>query len=166
MEMVYHLAQLNIGRMLGPIGGPVMAGFVARLDIINALADRSPGFIWRLQTESGDATAVRAYDDERIIVNMSVWESLEALTAFVYASDHRPVMQQRRQWFERFDGPYMVLWWVPAGHIPTVEEAKERLEHLRASGPTPHAFTFVRAFPAPGQSTAPLPEGIEATCGA
>jgi Uma2 family endonuclease/heme-degrading monooxygenase HmoA len=108
-----------------------MAAFVARLDTINALADRSAGFIWRLQTESGDATAVRAYDDERILVNMSVWESLEALTAFVYASDHRPVMQRRRQWFERFDGPYMALWWVPEGHIPSHRAARGHRGHLR-----------------------------------
>jgi heme-degrading monooxygenase HmoA len=166
MKMMYHLAQINIARMLAPIDDPLMAEFVARLDTINALADRSPGFIWRLQTESGDATGVRAYDDERIIVNMSVWESLEALTAFVYASDHRPVMQRRRQWFERFDGPYMALWWVPEGDIPSVEDAMERLEHLRANGPTPYAFTFVRAFPAPGSSSIALPEDIEATCGA
>jgi heme-degrading monooxygenase HmoA len=164
--MPYHLAQINIARMLAPIDDPLMAEFVARLDTINALADRSPGFIWRLQTESGDATCVRAYDDERIIVNMSVWESLEALTAFVYASDHRPVMRRRRQWFERFDGHYMALWWVPEGEIPSVEEAKERLEHLRAHGPTPFAFTFARAFPAPGSDSIALPEGIEATCGA
>jgi hypothetical protein len=166
MEMMYHLAQINIGRMLAPIDDPLMAEFVARLNIINALADSSPGFIWRLQAESGDATSVRAYDDERIIVNMSVWESPEALTAFVYASDHRPVMQRRRQWFERFEGPYMALWWVPEGDIPSVEAAKERLEHLRANGPTPYAFTFACAFPAPGSSSIVQPEDIEATCGA
>src|SRR5689334_3241316 len=149
MALMYYLAQVNIARMLAPLGDPLMAGFVAQLETVNALADASPGFVWRLQTEDGDATAIRAYDDERIIVNMSVWESLEALTAFVYASGHRPVMQRRRQWFARFDGPYMALWWVPRDHIPGVVEARERLDHLRAHGPTPFAFTFARPFPAP-----------------
>jgi heme-degrading monooxygenase HmoA len=163
---MYHLAQVNIGRALGPIESPIMAEFVARLDEINALADASPGFVWRLQGDDGNATSIRAYDDERILVNMSVWESLDALTAFVYASAHRPVMRRRREWFERFEGPYMALWWVAAGHRPDVAEARERLEHLRTHGPTPFAFSFVRAFPAPDASEIRLPEGIEAICGA
>jgi hypothetical protein len=163
---MYHLAQVNIGRALDGLDTPLMAEFVAQLDTINALADASPGFVWRLQTDDGNATSIRAYDDERIIVNMSVWESLDALTAFVYASAHRPVMRRRREWFERFDGPYLVLWWVPAGHQPNIAEAKERLEHLRTHGPTPFAFSFTRAFPAPDATEVRLPEGIEATCGA
>jgi hypothetical protein len=163
---MYHLAQINIGRTLDGLDTPLMAEFVAQLDTINALADASPGFVWRLQADDGNATSIRAYDDERIIVNMSVWESLEALTAFVYASAHRPVMRRRREWFERFDGPYMALWWVPAGHRPDVAEARERLEHLRAHGPTPFAFSFTTAFPAPDASEVRLPDDIEATCGA
>jgi hypothetical protein len=165
MEMIYHLAQINIGRILAPIDDPLMAEFVAQLDTINTLADRSPGFVWRLQTAEGNATSVQAYPDPSILVNMSVWESVEALTAFAYAGAHRPVMQRRRQWFARFDGAYMALWWVPAGHIPTVEEARERLDHLNAHGPTPFAFTFKQAFPAPGESSVRVAEGIEATCG-
>lgn len=163
---MYHLAQLNIGRALGAMDDPVMAEFVSQLDEINAIADSSPGFIWRLQTDDGNATAIRAYDDERIIVNMSVWESLEALTAFVYGSAHRPVMRRRREWFERFDGAYMALWWVEAGHIPSIAEARERLEHLHAHGPMPFAFSFKHAFPAPGAASNPTTAGIEATCGA
>lgn len=163
---MYHLAQINIGRMLAPLDDPLMAGFVERLDTINALADGSPGFIWRLQTAEGDATAVRAYDDERIIINMSVWESLEALTAFVYASAHRPVMQRRRQWFERFNGAYIALWWIPEGHLPGVEEARERLDYMRVHGPTPFAFSFARPFAAPGEDVVRMTEGIEAACGA
>lgn len=142
-----HLAQANIARALAPLDDPLMAGFVAQLAGINALADASPGFVWRLQSAEGDATAVRPYDDERILVNLSVWESLEALAAFVYTSAHRPVLQQRRQWFSRFDGPYAALWWVPVGHIPDVAEARERLEHLRTHGPTALAFTFKTPFP-------------------
>ena len=148
---MYSLAQVNIARMLAPLNDPLMAGFVAGLDTVNAFADSSPGFIWRLQTPEGNATDVRAYEDEMILVNMSVWASLDDLTRFVYASEsqHRDVMKQRRRWFQRFDGPYMALWWVPQGHIPTVEEAKERLEHLRLHGESPFAFSFRKPFPAP-----------------
>ena len=128
--------------------GPVMAGFKAALDPINALADDAPGFVWRLATEDGDATAIRAYEDERMLVNMSVWESIEALRGFVYTSGHTSVMRNRKHWFEKLE-TYLVLWWVPAGHEPTIEEAKEGLEHLRRLGPTPYAFTFRASFPAP-----------------
>lgn len=161
---MYHLAQVNVARMLAPLDDPLMAGFVARLDTINALADRSPGFVWRLQAENGDATSVRAFEDTRILINMSAWESLEALTAFVYASAHRPVMRRRREWFTRFEEPYMALWWVPRGHRPGVEEAKDRLDYLRAHGPTPAAFTFTRPFPAPGDATIRVAEGVKALC--
>jgi hypothetical protein len=147
--MIYHLAQVNIARMLAPLTDAQMAGFVARLDEINAIADGSPGFVWRLQTAEGNATALRPFDDDLILVNMSVWASLSDLLAFVYKSPHRQVLQQRSQWFERFDGPYQALWWIPAGHIPGVEEAKERLAYLGVHGETPFAFTFKKSFPAP-----------------
>ena len=118
------------------------------LDPVNAVVDASPGFVWRLQTEDGNATAIRPFDDERLMVNMSVWESLEALRAFTYDDEtHRAVLKRRREWFERLEIEF-VLWWVPAGHIPTLEEAKERLAHLQEHGPTPHAFTFRHNFPA------------------
>jgi heme-degrading monooxygenase HmoA len=148
----YHLAQVNIGRMLAPLDDPLIAEFVARLDEINALADRSSGFVWRLQTEQGNATALRPYDDERILVNMSVWESLEHLKAYVYKSAHAEVMRQRRQWFEKFEGMYLALWWVKAGHIPTVAEAKRRLEYLSEYGESVQVFTFKKPFPPPGVS--------------
>jgi hypothetical protein len=122
---------------------------VARLDDINALADQAPGFVWRFQTESGNATDLRAYDDDRIIVNFSVWESPEALHDFVYSSGHKEVMAKRRQWFERMTDAFLVLWWVPAGHRPTIEEAVTRLEHLRAHGESESAFTFRRLFASP-----------------
>ena len=142
----YHLAQCNIGRIRAPIDSPVVAGFVAALDPINALADAAPGFVWRLQTEEGNATSIHAFDDDLLLVNMSVWESVEALAAFTYSSPHRDILRDRRQWFERMEEAYLVLWWIPAGTIPTVEDAKERLELLRASGPSPRAFTFRQPF--------------------
>jgi hypothetical protein len=158
-----HLAQINIGRMLAPLSDPLMAGFVAKLDEVNALADSSKGFTWRLQSGEGNATDIQAYDDEMILVNMSVWASLEDLSQYVYAmeSEHRHVMKQRRKWFERFDGPFMVLWWIPEGHIPTVEEAKERLEHLRTHGESAYAFSFKKPFPAPDTQDKSLPKILD-----
>jgi hypothetical protein len=145
-ERDQQLAQVNIGRVRGPMDQPIMSGFVARLAEINALADRSPGFIWRLQTEDGDATALRPYADERVLINMSVWADLESLRDYVYRSDHAGVMRRRREWFERFEGVYVALWWVPAGHRPSVAEAVERLAHLEAHGPTARAFSFTQPF--------------------
>jgi hypothetical protein len=145
----YELAQLNIGRLLAPLDSPQLAGFVSRLADINALADAAPGFVWRFQTEEGNATAVRPFEDDWLLVNFSVWTSPEALHAFVYRTQHAEVMRQRREWFEHMDQPFMVLWWVPAGHRPTVDEAIARLEQLRREGPTPAAFSFQDRFPAP-----------------
>jgi hypothetical protein len=128
---------------------------MALLDPINAVADRSPGFVWRLQTEEGNATAIPVLGDDRLIVNMSVWESIDQLAEFVYRSgDHLAVMRRRRQWFDRIK-VFMALWWVPAGHHPTVAEAEERLEHLRVHGPTTFAFTFRQRFSAPDGHGAP-----------
>src|SRR6267142_1990164 len=121
MKSSMHLAQLNIARMKGPLESAVMAGFVARLDEINALADRSPGFVWRLQTGEGNATYLRPYDDDRIIFNMSVWESIEHLKRYVYYTAHVEVLKNRQAWFEKFSGAYTALWWVPQGHVPSVD---------------------------------------------
>jgi hypothetical protein len=144
----YELAQLNIATMKEPLDSPVMADFVANLDRINALAESSPGFVWRLQTEEGDATALRPLGDN-VIVNMSVWESVEHLNQYVYRSDHAGILRRRRDWFERMSEAFFALWWVKQGHRPTVAEAIARLEHLRAHGPTAEAFTFRVNFPAP-----------------
>ena len=162
--MRFHLAQLNIGRFRAPLEDPVMDGFRTQLDAINALADRTPGFVWRLQTEDGNATAIRPYaGDDLMAVNMSVWESLEALQGFVYRSAHVETLRGRKQWFEHLEGPILVLWWIPAGEIPTVAEAQERLRHLEAHGPTPHAFTFRTPFPAPdADAAAGEAEGLDA----
>ena len=145
--MKTHLAQVNVARMRGALEDPVMAGFVARLDEINALADGSPGFVWRLQTDAGNATYLRPYADERIIINMSVWESIEQLRNYVYQSRHAEVLRQRRDWFEKLESPVVALWWVPAGHVPSVDEAKKRIAHLEEHGPTPFAFSFRSPFP-------------------
>jgi hypothetical protein len=161
---VYHLAQVNIARMIAPLSDPRMAGFVARLDEINALADASPGFIWRLQTAEGNATAVRAFEDERLLVNLSVWRSVETLRHFVYAtsSAHREVLQQRRRWFERVERAYQAVWWIPPGHRPTAVQAKERLDALRLYGETAFAFSLKAAFPPPDAEEDELPVGLEA----
>ncbi|HEY7818684.1 MAG TPA: DUF3291 domain-containing protein, partial [Vicinamibacteria bacterium] len=147
----HHLAQFNIGRMRGHIDDPIMEGFKSQLDRINALADASPGFVWRLQTEDGNATAIRAFEDPLMAVNMSVWKSLETLHQYVYKSAHVGPLRDRHEWFEPLGVPILVLWWIPAGHIPTVEEAKDKLAHLRAHGPSPSAFTFRQPFPPPGE---------------
>jgi hypothetical protein len=147
--MGHQLAQCNIARLVAPLESAQLREFVDNLEPINALADAAPGFVWRLQTEEGDATSVRVSDDDMLIVNMSVWESLDSLADFVYRSDHQQVMRRRRQWFERLSEAFLVLWWVPAGHVPTVEEAADRLDRLRAHGPTTEAFAFRMPFPPP-----------------
>jgi Domain of unknown function (DUF3291) len=143
----YQIAQVNIGRVKAPTHDPVMAGFVSRLDELNALADRSPGFVWRLQTPVGNATYFRPYpEDDRILINMSVWESIAALRHYVYKTSHGELLRDREACFERFSGVYMALWWVPAGHRPGMDEATKRLAHLAEHGPTQFAFTFKTTF--------------------
>ncbi|AOY00675.1 DUF3291 domain-containing protein [Jeongeupia sp. USM3] len=144
----YQLAQLNIATLLAPLDSPQLAGFVAELDRINALAEAAPGFVWRLQDEAGDATAIRPFGDD-VLVNMSVWDGVDALHDYVYRSDHAQIFKRRREWFDKMRDAYMVLWWVPAGHVPTSEEAAQRLAHLRQHGPTPYAFTFRDPCPPP-----------------
>lgn len=150
----WHLAQFNIARMAHELDDPAMEGFVTALSPVNALADAAPGFVWRHQTDEGDSTAVRPFPDDRIIVNFSVWESIEALHDFTYRhADHRRLLQQRQRWFERVAGrAILVLWWIEAGRIPSLDEAVQRLEHLERHGPTPEAFTFRSRFPRPGDS--------------
>ncbi len=148
MDDRFHLVQVNVAVPREPLDSPALAEFVANLEPVNALADRSPGFVWRLADESSDATSIRAFEDERMIINMSVWESVEALWAFVYVGRHLEVMRRRREWMTRIADTYMALWWLPAGEIPTPAQARERLDHLRAHGPTPWAFTFKRRYAA------------------
>jgi hypothetical protein len=143
----WHLAQLNVGVVLAPIEDGLMTGFVEGLDPINALADDAPGFIWRLQDDAGAATSFRITDDDRLLVNMSTWGSIEALHAFVFRTEHADYLRRRREWFEVPAAPTTVLWWVPVGHQPTLDEAAERLATLRANGATPEAFTLREQFP-------------------
>jgi hypothetical protein len=146
----YELAQLNIALPVEPLTSARLAEFVALLAPVNALADVAPGFVWRLQTEDGDATAVRAFGDDALIVNMSVWESLDALAGFVFGGFHAEVMRRRREWFAQLRDAYAVAWWVEAGVRPTVADAEDRLTSLRGHGSTPYAFSIRRAFPPPG----------------
>jgi heme-degrading monooxygenase HmoA len=147
-----QLAQVNIGRSVAPIDSAQLRGFVEQLEPVNALADAAPGFVWRLQTEEGNATAVRVFDDDGLIMNMSVWQSLDALAAFVFGHQHAQVMRRRREWFIRLREAYTALWWVPAGTIPTLAAAEPRLVSLREHGPTPYAFTFRQPFaPTPAE---------------
>lgn len=151
----HHLAQYNVAKLVAPLDDPRLAGFNESLDRINRLGDRSPGFVWRHQDANGNSTGTRVGDDPLVVINFTVWESIEALFEYTYHSDHVEVYRRRRDWFEDHGGqPYLVMWWIPAGHIPSVEEAEERLAHLRKHGPTPHAFTFKQRFPAPGTSSA------------
>ncbi len=142
-----HLAQVNVARLVAPLDSPQLADFVANLDPVNAIADASPGFVWRLQTETGDATALRIFDDDWIIVNMSVWGSLEALRGYVYRSAHADVLRRRQEWFERMAEAHVALWWIEAGTLPTLDDARERLMTLRAEGPTQRAFTLREPYP-------------------
>ena len=156
--MAHHIAQLNVGRTVAPLDTPQLADFMAWLDAINAIADASPGFVWRLQGESGNNTDLKVVGDPLFIVNMSVWESIDALHGFTYRSDHKAVFARRYEWFERADGPSMVLWWVPAGSTPTVDEALARLNLLAELGPTADAFTFKTVFPPHGDVPAATAE--------
>ena len=145
----HQLAQLNVARAVAPLDDPRLADFMALLDEVNLLAESSPGFVWRLQGASGNATDVSAGDDPQVIVNLTVWESADDLFAFTYRSDHRAVFARRFEWFERWEGPSVALWWQPAGTIPTIEDAFRRLRLLADHGPTPEAFTFKQRFAPP-----------------
>ena len=147
--MAFHLAQINIGRLVAPLDDPRIADFMAQLAPVNAIADRAPGFVWRLQSESGNATDVPYNDDPFFIVNMSVWESLDALRNFTYSPGHIKVFRDRAKWFEKASKPHYCLWWVPAGHIPTVAEGRERITHYQEYGATPYSFWFSEPFPEP-----------------
>jgi len=149
--MPSQVAQINIGRLIAPLDDPRIADFIARLDSINALADSAPGFVWRLQSASGNATDVPYSDDPFVIVNMSVWESVEALRDFTYMSRHIEVFRDRAKWFEKPDQPHYCLWWVSAGHTPTVAEGRLRLESYQRQGATPYSFWFSQRFPAPAE---------------
>ena len=148
----WKLAQVNIGITVAPLDDEQLREFVDNLEPINALAQRSAGFVWRLQDEGGDATAARGFGDDRILINLTVWDSVEALADFVFRTDHAAYLRRRREWFVRMQEAITVLWWIPTGTVPTVAEAEERLDALRRDGATPFAFTFRTPFPAPGSA--------------
>jgi hypothetical protein len=147
----FELAQLNISHLLAPIESPLLADFVANLDRINAIAEAADGFKWRLMTDDGNATSLRPFGDD-VIINMSVWRDLESLQKYVYRSAHVEILKRRREWFTRSSEADFVLWWVAAGHRPSISEAAGRLEYLRRQGASPTAFTFSKAFSAPDTS--------------
>lgn len=148
----WHLAQFNVGRLRAPLEHPDSAGFADNLDPVNALAEATPGYVWRLQDDSGNATGFARDGDPLRLLNLSVWESVESLRDYTYRGGHVEIMRRRLEWFEHRDGPHLVLWWVPAGHEPTIDEAEERLARLRADGPTRDAFTFLATFPPPDEA--------------
>ncbi|MEU5521737.1 DUF3291 domain-containing protein [Streptomyces sp. NPDC047860] len=161
-ETAYELAQVNIARLKAPLDSPQLKDFVDNLDPVNADAEGARGFVWRLQSEEGDATDISVFGDSWLIINMSVWRDTDALTAFMYQGRHREMLARRREWFEPVEEAMVALWWVPAGHRPTVAEAESRLLHLRANGPTPYAFTLRTSFPPGGAEplAGEVPEGL------
>jgi hypothetical protein len=149
-----HLAQLNVGRLRAPMDDPMIDDFRENLARINALAEISPGYVWRLQDDTGNATSIKPFEDELEIINLTVWTSIEALADFAYRSAHTEFLRRRRDFFEAAAQPILCLWWIPEGTLPTVEDAIRRLEHLRAHGPTPTAFTFRHRFEPSGDAAA------------
>ncbi len=162
--MDWHLAQLNVARLLAPVDDPAIADFYDNLDNMNSLAERSPGYVWRLQTDEGDATALHPIDDdELIIINLTVWEDVKALADYVFRSDHAAFLRRRGEWFERYGSAYLALWWVPAGTLPTIDDALARLAHIEQHGPTPTAFTFARRFALPDDGS-PVDADVNDVC--
>lgn len=153
-DLLFQIAQANVARGKAPLTDPQMTGFVEQLDYINSVADRAPGFVWRLQTQEGDSTAIRVFGDPLVIFNMSVWESVEALYEYVFRSDHLGPVKDRRNWFLPMARPHSVLWWIPAGTRPTVQEGERRLDLLKEHGPHAEAFTFAKLFDAAGRPMA------------
>jgi hypothetical protein len=146
MTLQYHLAQVNIGKILAPMDSPQMSEFKNNLDPINALAEASEGFIWRLKDENNNATSIKVFEDDFMIINMSVWKDIDSLYKYVYESAHMEYLKNRKAWFERLTEKYMALWWIPEGHIPTTSEAIERINHIRQHGDTAFAFGFKKRF--------------------
>ena len=154
----YHLAQLNIAKMLAPIDDPLMQEFVNNLEKVNGIADGSPGFVWRLETDEGDATAIRVFDNDMLLVNMSVWQSIDDLKSFVYGSFHKEILKRKKEWFDKFEGAYQVMWWVKPGTEPSVPEAEARLLYLQENSESGYAFSFRKSFP-PSDKYLELPRG-------
>jgi len=167
--MAFELAQVNASRLLAPLESAQLAPFMAALDEVNAEGDAAPGFLWRLQTEDGNATAVQAFGwdvagSHGVIVNLTTWQSVEALAGFVFSGRHLEIMRQRRQWFHQAAEATTALWWVPGGHRPSTDEAEDRVRQLRRRGPSTDSFTFRNLFPAPGQTATDVHSGDDWLC--
>ena len=146
----YHLAEINIARMKGvDINDPIMKEFVENLDAVNQIAEKSEGFVWRLKDENNNATSLNPYDDEQIIINVSVWKSLETLEEFMYRTFHAEFLKRRKDWFTSFGKAHTAMWWIPAGHLPSLEEAVGKLDLLQKNGSSQDSFDFRNKFPAP-----------------
>ena len=156
MQPDYYLAQVNIGKILAPMDSSLMSEFKNNLDRINALAEGSEGFVWRLKDDNNNATSIKVFEDDFMLINMSVWKNMETLYKYVYESAHVEYLKKRREWFEKLTEMHMALWWIPAGHVPSASEAIERLTHIRDKGDTPYAFSFKKRF-TPEQLTAKTP---------
>ena len=146
MKLKYHLAQVNIGKILAPMDSPQMSEFKNNLDRINALAEASEGFIWRLKDDNNNATSIKVFEDDFMLINMSVWKDIDVLYKYVYESAHMEYLKNRKAWFEKLADKYMALWWIPESHIPTPLEAIERINHIRQFGETAFAFGFKKRF--------------------
>ena len=164
MTAGWHLAQINIGRLVAPHGDPRVQPFFDSLDRVNALAEESPGFVWRLKGEGNNATDLQPTADPLLIPNMSVWKDAESLFQYVYRSAHTEVMIRRREFFERFEGAFQALWWIAADAVPTVNDGLSRLWHIDRFGPTAHAFTFKKRFPPPDMIEGPVDMRPEPYC--
>ena len=159
----YQLAELNVAALKAPLDSPELKDFVDNLDRINALAEATPGFVWRLKGDGNDATSLRPLGDN-VIVNLSTWRDVDSLRHYVYKTAHVEILKRKREWFTRMADAYMTLWWVPEGHQPPVAEAVARLQHLRAHGATAEAFTFGEAFSAPDAKVASAPFSFKDSC--
>ena len=146
----YQLAQINIGRIKGAgIDDPIMKEFVDNLDAINRLAETSAGFIWRLKSDDNNATSFNPYNDEQVIINISVWENIESLENYVFKTLHADFLRRRKEWFQKFGKVTTAMWWIREGEFPSVEEAVDKLARLQQEGPTSSIFDFKSKFPPP-----------------
>ena len=154
-----HLAQVNVAKGRGFITSPVMASFVAATGAVNRIADAAPGFVWRMKGEDENELAMQVFGDPLLVINMSVWESVEALRAYTYTTEHVEIMRRRREWFTRSEGPHLAMWWIAEGTTPTPQEGRDRLNLLRTHGSTEHAFTFSQVFGPPASLDLPPTHG-------
>jgi hypothetical protein len=161
ITMEFQLAQVNVAKMRADLDSPLMSGFVQRLEELNTLADNSKGFVWRFKTGDGNATYLRPYDDTRILLNMSVWETVNDLRNYVYASKHLELLRSKQDWFTKLNEAHLALWWIKKGHIPTIDEALAKLDFLRTNGPSPDAFTFTKLYPVPIEVIRKLKTNLE-----